>query len=78
MEHDSISEQIERIRTRYFSNPKLRERYAYEWYVETQDLIYWRLTLDIIKSWRNRLTAIAVTNAVISIAALSVVLFALL
>ncbi len=79
IETRGITELIESTRRRYLDDPKKRTRYAFEWFVREQDLMYYRWALEEINKscgmlYRlyRRMIAIAATSAILSIVALTI------
>jgi len=82
---DRIGERIEAVRNQYLHNPELKKRYAFEWYVKTQDLMYFREAMRAIhdanaanEREHRRITTLAVTSTVMALAAITIAAISLL
>ena len=68
-----LSEELDRIHQQYHGNPELRYRYAYEWYVKTQDAIWFHLVMDAFHEAEARhrralhgVTILAITGIILA------------
>lgn len=52
-------------------------RYAFEWFMESEDLRYWGQTKSLIDSKCKRITALAATSAVIGALGVLLAIFSL-